>query len=239
MSRFPLGSGRAERADGTAATFARRRANPGLDFGQWVHPGRNPLPPGQHDRRRAIARTRTQLGRPVLGPGHRSRTGTDVWAASPSPWAWRSSSAGRPAPPTASPRSSGSSGRSGCCWPCPTDHWRRGEAGCTCWSCRPSTDTCPALAHSRTVERTTPRRSRSATRSSPDCEAWWGGEERAGRAETPQAWKVSVRALGDSYNLDLHNPNRPDDLAHRPPAELIAELIDTEHEVLVLRRSGC
>jgi hypothetical protein len=30
-----------------------------------------------------------------------------------------------------------------------------------------------------------------------DCEAWWGGEERAGRAETPQAWKVSVRALGD------------------------------------------
>ena len=34
-------------------------------------------------------------------------------------------------------------------------------------------------------------------------------------------------------NLDLKNPNRADDLAHRPPAELIAELIATEEEILV------
>jgi len=38
----------------------------------------------------------------------------------------------------------------------------------------------------------------------------------------------------NGYNLDLRNPSRPDDLAHRPPAELLAELIDTEREILGL-----
>ncbi len=36
------------------------------------------------------------------------------------------------------------------------------------------------------------------------------------------------------YNLDLHNPHRPDDLEHRSPKELVAELIDTERELLKL-----
>ena len=36
------------------------------------------------------------------------------------------------------------------------------------------------------------------------------------------------------YNLDLRNPNRPDDLSHRPPAQLIAELIEVEREMLTL-----
>jgi type I restriction enzyme M protein len=65
------------------------------------------------------------------------------------------------------------------------------------------------------------------------CEAWWGGSERADRVETAQAWKVSADSLTNN-NLDLHNPNRPDDLAHRPPAELIAELIETERQMLTL-----
>ncbi|RBY79801.1 SAM-dependent DNA methyltransferase [Geodermatophilus sp. TF02-6] len=66
-----------------------------------------------------------------------------------------------------------------------------------------------------------------------DCEAWWGGAERGDRVETAQAWKVPVEDV-KSYNFDLHNPHRPDDLAHRPPAELIEELIDTEKRILAL-----
>lgn len=67
-----------------------------------------------------------------------------------------------------------------------------------------------------------------------DCEAWWGGAQRVGRAETTQAWKVSAGAISNSYNLDLHNPNRPDDLAHRAPGELVTELIETERRLLAL-----
>lgn len=67
------------------------------------------------------------------------------------------------------------------------------------------------------------------------CEAWWGGRSRDGRVENEQAWRVLVAdVVADGHNLDLRNPNSPDDLAHRPPAELIAELIDTEHELLAL-----
>lgn len=68
-----------------------------------------------------------------------------------------------------------------------------------------------------------------------ECEAWWGGRERVGREETAQAWRVPASGIAaNGYNLDLHNPTRPDDLAHRPPAELLKELIDTEHEILAL-----
>lgn len=66
-----------------------------------------------------------------------------------------------------------------------------------------------------------------------ECEAWWGGNDRTDRVETAHAWKVSVDQV-KNCNLDLHNPNRPDDLAHRPPAELITELIDTEKQILGL-----
>jgi type I restriction enzyme M protein len=34
------------------------------------------------------------------------------------------------------------------------------------------------------------------------------------------------------YNLDFANPNPDDDLAHRPPQELIKELIAAEHQIL-------
>ncbi len=67
------------------------------------------------------------------------------------------------------------------------------------------------------------------------CAAWWGGPEREGRRETEQAWRVSfAEIVGSGYNLDLRNPNRPDDLSHRPPAELVAELIEVEREMLSL-----
>lgn len=63
-----------------------------------------------------------------------------------------------------------------------------------------------------------------------DCQSWWGDRE-----ENERAWRVPVADLEASgFNLDLRNPNRPDDLAHRPPAELLAELVETEREILTL-----
>jgi type I restriction enzyme M protein len=38
----------------------------------------------------------------------------------------------------------------------------------------------------------------------------------------------------NGFNLDMKNPNRPDDLAHRPPEDLVAELIQTEQEIMDL-----
>ena len=61
-----------------------------------------------------------------------------------------------------------------------------------------------------------------------DCQEWWGIRE-----EGERAWRVPVADLeANDFNLDLKNPNRPDDLAHRPPEELLAELIKTENEIL-------
>ena len=68
-----------------------------------------------------------------------------------------------------------------------------------------------------------------------DCQAWWGGPARKGRKETEQAWRVPIGDIeANGFNLDLRNPNRPDDLAHRPPQELVAELLKTEEEILSL-----
>jgi len=61
------------------------------------------------------------------------------------------------------------------------------------------------------------------------------GSRREGRAENEQAWKgdfADIEAGG--FNLDLHNPHRPDALDQRPPAELIADLIQTEKELLAV-----
>lgn len=64
---------------------------------------------------------------------------------------------------------------------------------------------------------------------------WWGGTQRTGRVSTDRAWSVSAPTIKESgYNLDLRNPHRADDLAHRPPTELVAEMIDTEREILSL-----
>lgn len=63
-----------------------------------------------------------------------------------------------------------------------------------------------------------------------NCQAWWSERE-----ESERAWRVPIADLEASgFSLDLRNPNRPDDLAHRPPAELLAELVDTEREILAL-----
>jgi len=63
-----------------------------------------------------------------------------------------------------------------------------------------------------------------------DCQAWWSDRE-----ENERAWRVPIADLeANGYHLDLRNPNRPDDLAHRPPTELLAELIETEQEILGL-----
>lgn len=63
-----------------------------------------------------------------------------------------------------------------------------------------------------------------------DCQSWWGN-----RVANEQAWRVPIADIeANGYNLDLRNPNRPDDLAHRPPAELLAELVATEREILTL-----
>jgi type I restriction enzyme M protein len=65
-----------------------------------------------------------------------------------------------------------------------------------------------------------------------ECQKWWGGSDRAARRETESAWRVPVGEIEDSgFNLDRRNPNRPEDLAHRPPAELVAELIESEQQI--------
>jgi type I restriction enzyme M protein len=59
---------------------------------------------------------------------------------------------------------------------------------------------------------------------------WWPD-----RKETDRAWKVSVAAVANSgFNLDLRNPNRADDLAHRPPEELLDDLLKTEKAIVDL-----
>lgn len=61
---------------------------------------------------------------------------------------------------------------------------------------------------------------------------WWQD-----RAETERAWKVPVAAVADNgYNLDLRNPNRAADLSHRPPAEVLADVVTTEHALVGLLR---
>ena len=78
-------------------------------------------------------------------------------------------------------------------------------------------------------ERSTRRPSPCASKSSPTARR--GGA----RLENERAWRVSIADLeSNDYNLDLRNPNRPDDLAHRPPAELLTELVQTEREILEL-----
>lgn len=67
------------------------------------------------------------------------------------------------------------------------------------------------------------------------CAEWWGGKDRADRLENEHAWRVPIADIvAKSYSLDFRNPDTGDDLAHRPPRELIAELVATEREILEL-----
>jgi type I restriction enzyme M protein len=61
-----------------------------------------------------------------------------------------------------------------------------------------------------------------------ECQAWWSDRE-----EGEHAWRVPIAEIeANEFNLDLRNPNSPDDLAHRPPRQLIAELAECEQEIL-------
>jgi type I restriction enzyme M protein len=63
----------------------------------------------------------------------------------------------------------------------------------------------------------------------------WGDANRKGRAETPQAWKVTaeeVKARG--YNLDIKNPHTVAD-DHGDPEELLQSLNAAEGEAARLR----
>ena len=67
--------------------------------------------------------------------------------------------------------------------------------------------------------------------------AWWNARE-----ANERAWKVSVAdvlkydAAGNllSVNLDLKNPNAAEDIAHRPPEELVADIVAKERQILAL-----
>jgi type I restriction enzyme M protein len=63
-----------------------------------------------------------------------------------------------------------------------------------------------------------------------DCQTWWGM-----RVENERAWRVPVADIrANGYNLDLRNPNRANDLAHRAPTDLLAELIHSERDILAV-----
>ena len=67
------------------------------------------------------------------------------------------------------------------------------------------------------------------------CINWWGGSRRAGRVETPQAWKMTadeVKARG--YNLDIKNPHAVAD-DHGDPDDLLRALDAAEAEAGRLR----
>ena len=67
------------------------------------------------------------------------------------------------------------------------------------------------------------------------CIDWWGGSRRAGRVETPQAWKVTadeVKARG--YNLDIKNLHAVAD-DHGDPDDLLRALDAAEAEAGRLR----
>jgi type I restriction enzyme M protein len=67
------------------------------------------------------------------------------------------------------------------------------------------------------------------------CIEWWGGKDRKGREETPQAWRVTaeeVKARG--YNLDIKNPHAVAD-DHGDPETLLVDLARAEAETAGLR----
>ncbi|MDT8911280.1 class I SAM-dependent DNA methyltransferase [Amycolatopsis sp. PS_44_ISF1] len=68
-----------------------------------------------------------------------------------------------------------------------------------------------------------------------NCANWWGSEARESREENNFAWRIQAAEIkAGGYNLDLANPHAGDDLDHRPPVELINDLIKTEEDILCL-----
>jgi type I restriction enzyme M protein len=71
-----------------------------------------------------------------------------------------------------------------------------------------------------------------------DCAAWWGGAERLGRVENERAWRVPIADIeARSFDLDLHNPAATGDVHAQSPADVVADMLKVEEEMLaVLRR---
>lgn len=92
----------------------------------------------------------------------------------------------------------------------------------------------PAPGGRKKYSKTKPMRSEEFD----SCARWWGGAQRRGRRENGYAWRVPIGNIEiDNWNLDSKNPHSPQDLSHRPPEELIHELISTEQEILTLLES--
>ncbi|KAA3502356.1 SAM-dependent DNA methyltransferase [Agrobacterium tumefaciens] len=68
-----------------------------------------------------------------------------------------------------------------------------------------------------------------------DCVQWWGGKERQGREEGPQAWRVSIEEVkARGCNLDFKNPHTVAD-DHGDPETLLEELMAAETNAARLR----
>ena len=67
------------------------------------------------------------------------------------------------------------------------------------------------------------------------CIDWWGGTDRKGRQEGPQAWRVTVEDVkARGYNLDFKNPHTVAD-DHGDPETLLTDLEAAERDVVALR----
>ncbi|MFC3205611.1 type I restriction-modification system subunit M [Aquamicrobium soli] len=67
------------------------------------------------------------------------------------------------------------------------------------------------------------------------CIDWWGGKERQGREETPQAWCVTAEEVkARAYNLDFKNPHTVEE-DHGDPETLLTDLARADVETAGLR----
>lgn len=67
------------------------------------------------------------------------------------------------------------------------------------------------------------------------CVDWWGGKDRKGRQEGPQAWRVTVEDVKSrGYNLDFKNPHAVAD-DYGDPEALLGDLEAAERDVVSLR----
>jgi type I restriction enzyme M protein len=63
------------------------------------------------------------------------------------------------------------------------------------------------------------------------CKQWWGDENRGGRVENEQAWKVSIDDIkSNNFNLDVKNPHQVE-IDHGDPDELLADYQTLQGEI--------
>jgi type I restriction enzyme M protein len=60
------------------------------------------------------------------------------------------------------------------------------------------------------------------------CLEWW-----ADRKENERAWRMPARRIAENnYNLDIKNPNAPQDLGHLPPEVLVDRIVRKEQRIV-------